>query len=121
MSKKQNKQPPWRKLEQEALDRLSALLMQGVHPEALDAEVTAAAKRIVRQMTPAQIAQMRHPEGKLVPLSRVPQGVIKDHLLRYTMNQLQRGQFIVLMLGKAHYIFCMDHEAREERDKKRTR
>ena len=115
MGKKQKKQKRLCEAEAKAVDNVASMIMRSADPAMIEARLEAEARSIVRQMPPAEIATMLHPDGKLVPLKRVPQDVINDHLGRYSMEELGRGQFIVVMGSEPHYVFVMDHKANEMR------
>jgi len=107
-----------RELEKRTLEKLATMIRLGANPAAMEALVDREAKKIVEMMTPAEKGQYRYPTGKLVRLDEVPDGVMEDHLQRYSMGELERGQFIVIEGSKTHYLFIMDQQTKERIEKK---
>ncbi len=79
----------------------------------------ATAQKIVARMTPLEIGLSVYPTAKPVPLRSVPEAVVRDHLSRYTYDELENGQFLEVLPGK--YTFFMDHEARKRRAQAKTK
>ena len=108
-------------LQDAAAERVMGMIKRGVHPATIMAQVEVEAKRIAERMTPAEKALLRYPDATLVGLDEVPSSVVKDHLKRYTKDELKRGQFIVVEGNKKHYVFFMDEKTKERLEKKRAK
>jgi hypothetical protein len=98
---------------------ISDMMKRGADPLLMTAQVEASARKIVEAMSPAEIAKLRYPDGELIVLSSVPSAVVKDHLERYTIDKLKRGQFIKVTGAKTHFVFFMDHKAKARREAKK--
>jgi hypothetical protein len=74
--------------------------------------VDAVAQKIVEKMSPLEMGKLIYPGGIPVPLKKVPESVILEHLSRYTKKELKRGQFF--RIG-TKFTFFMDRKAKEKR------
>ncbi len=76
----------------------------------------AAAQRAVDDLTPLQIGQVLHPGCRGVALADVPSSVLEDHRRRYTEEDLQQGQCVVVVGSREHFVFIMGHETKRRKD-----
>ena len=116
MTKREDREPKITKLEQAALDRIMAMHQRGAHPDPILAQIET--ERIVRSLSPANKALLKHPEGKLVQLADLPEDIRQDYLRRYTLAELEKGQF-VLVRGKKktrRYVFFMAQRTKDRLD-----
>jgi hypothetical protein len=67
------------------------------------------ARKIVGNMTPLEIGKTLYPDAIPEEYSNVPEEVKRDHLTRYTEEELHSGQFFQVLPGK--YTFIMSHES----------
>jgi|688.fasta_scaffold115477_1 hypothetical protein len=78
----------------------------------LPKQVDAEAQKIVEKMSPLEMGKLIYPGGIPVPLKKVPESVILEHLSRYTKQELKRGQFFKI---GTNFTFFMDRKAYEKR------
>lgn len=116
-SRKKAKNARVKDLEEAAVEKVMRMIKQGVHPAAIVGQVETEARKIAERMTPAEKALSRYPDATLVGLDEVPSSVVEDHLTRYTKDELQRGQFILVKGSKKHYVFFMDKKTKERLEK----
>lgn len=125
MAKRKKKQKVGNKrlvdLQEAAVEKVVGMIKQGADSEAIIAQIDANAKKIAKAMTPAEKAVFVHPNGTLVDLDAVPASVLEDHLRRYTKQELERGQFIILEGTEKRYSFFMDQKTKERLTKERTK
>ena len=72
------------------------------------------AQEFVEGMSPLQIGLLRYPNATSRNVNEVPTKVIRDHLSRYSMEDLSEGQFLELSPGK--YTFFMGQNTKKRKD-----
>ena len=77
-------------------------------------QVNTEAQKIVENMSPLEMGRLIYPDGIPVPLKKVPESVIVDHLSRYSKQELKRGQFF--QIG-TQFTFFMDRKAYQKRQR----
>lgn len=72
------------------------------------------AQELVEGMSPLQIGLLRYPSATSMDMNDVPKEVIRDHLSRYSMEDLSEGQFLEVSPGK--YTFFMGQNTKKCKD-----
>jgi len=91
------------------------MMLVGMPPAVVDAQIETEIDRLREHMSPLDVARLVWPECVRVPISRVSRSVLDHHLSAFTMDDLRQGVFIKKRGDDPEPFFVMNWETSQRR------